>query len=274
MAALVALFFYGCRGTGGRGSDVGDGGFLVDSVGVCDSVTVGKCHASVVINGTYPADGASELIDSVRMWLGLQLSNVAGYDGSELFAVTPGLVADGRKLIKTCCDSLMAGAGRDFADFSGEDWSVNYEYDVRFGVSSISENLLSYDFVAYGYQGGAHGGTSAVSATFNRSDGSVLTYDRVFLPEKRAELIDMIRTELWNRYFKDLDAGDTLADALLVNPDELELPSTLPDFKPEGVQFTYQQYEIAPYVYGMPSCTIAYDELRPLMRPEVLDLIP
>ncbi len=129
--------------------------------------------------------------------------------------------------------------------------------------------------------GGAHGGAVGLTQTFDRNSGVSLTYANSFLPSRRTELLELIRNGLWEQYFKDNfgDAGNdgsevSLRDALLIDPDTLPLPACPPDFRSDGVAFSYQQYEIACYAAGMPSCVISYDSLEPLMTPWVRDLLP
>lgn len=274
MIAGVAVAVMAVQGCGSKGSvAVESSDFVTDSIGVVDTLQVEGSVASVCISGFYPA-GEGVLADSVRMWLADHLANTSSYSGEPLFVVSGADAADGDALIKKCCDSLMDGARCDFVDFAENGFTSSYDYDVRFGPVSESDSLLTYYLTAYGYQGGAHGGISAVNATFNRNNGVILTYDNVFKPECRAQLIEMIKEGLWSQYFEENISEATLADVLLINPDELQLPATLPLFEDNGVVFTYQQYEIAPYAAGMPSCVLTYKQLEPLMRPEVITLLP
>jgi len=91
----------------------------------------------------------------------------------------------------------------------------------------------------------------------------------IFLPDKKAELTNLVREALWQQYFKeDCEEGATLSDILLINPAKLELPATPPLFSDKGLIFIYQQYEIAPYAYGMPACVLPYSVVKPLMNRE------
>jgi hypothetical protein len=67
-----------------------------------------------------------------------------------------------------------------------------------------------------------------------------------------------------------------LKDYLLYDAsvDNLPLPQFPPYFTADGLAFVYQQYEIAPYAAGMPSFTIPYDDIRPLLTDEAACLIP
>ena len=48
---------------------------------------------------------------------------------------------------------------------------------------------------------------------------------------------------------------------------------TAPVCRPNGVEFIYQQYEIAPYAAGIPTCTLPYDSLENLFTVTMKPLI-
>ena len=267
--ALATLVIASCNNRSAYTS--GDSILPTDSRSVTDSLIAGESKAYVSITGQYPS-AENALADSVRQWIASTISRSASYSGGEITVLTPSAISDGQKFIDTCADSLLTSAGHDFAELQKSDFSTTYEYDIRFGISYTSPAIISCYCTAYGYQGGAHGGTSALNASFRTSDGMILSYDNTFRPDGIADLTDIIREEIWVQYFEpDFPDGD-MADALLINPLELELPDTLPLFGPDGITFTYQQYEIAPYAAGMPSCTIPYDTLRPLMNTDIATL--
>lgn len=270
----IALVLIAAQGCGLKGSQADEAApFETYRVGVADSLSTTGGDVTVKIEGEYPSE-ANVTADSVRLWLAKQLSTSAGYSGAKLFDVTAANVADGNALVAECCDSLMAGARRDFIDFAENGFAIQYEYDIKFGVSFMSAKILTCYLTAYGYQGGAHGGVCFENATFDRGNGVILTYDNVFKPECRGRLLDMIKEGIWTQYFEPDDADSSLADVLLIKPEDMQLPMALPDFGEGGVVFTYHQYEIAPYAAGMPSCLLTYRQLEPLMRPEVIGLLP
>ena len=44
--------------------------------------------------------------------------------------------------------------------------------------------------------------------------------------------------------------------------DNFPLPYTEPWFTADGVKFVYSAYEIAPYIAGMPECTVPYKKVE------------
>lgn len=246
-----------------------------DSISIADSLKVGNNPAKVTIAGLYPRGGQGAVGDSIAAWLtkvmGNQISSLTGDKAPATAA------PDGNALIKTWCDTTLAEMRsnlEDMAQYGFPDFTISNEADITFGPVYQSDKLITYYLTAYAYMGGAHGGTTANYATFDKADGVILTDDKVFKPESRPELIGRIREGLWKQYFAQDTSLHDMKEALLIDPDSLKLPATNPNFGPKGVTFTYQQYEIACYAAGMPSCTLTYDSLRPLMQTDVQSLLP
>lgn len=248
----------------------------VDSLGINDSLSYGRCSAEVTIAGLYPDSGATPLVDSVRNWLNECLSWGTFSGQKPIIMPTRAEMAKPQSLINHLSSKILASAKRDFIEFDYEDdISVGYEYQIYFEPAYQSDSVLTYTYNTYCYLGGAHGSSANRVASFAIPSGVLLTYDNVFLPDRRKELIARIRNGLWSQYFSPTvsEPSATLADVLLINPADLELPASGPEFGPGGITFTYGQYEIAPYSAGMPSCTLRYTDLHPLMQAWVIPLI-
>lgn len=249
-----------------------------DTITLADSLNYEGSTAEVTINGRYPAAGAQALVDSARQWLAESLSWGTYSTDKPLIRPTQAQIANGAKLIDHVCGKLLASAKRDFIYLAADSIKTGYEYQITFAPAYEGDSLLTYEYNTYCYLGGAHGGAVARVATFTVPGGRLLTYANTFLPDRRKELIMMVRNALWQQYFRptagDEGAPSTLREALLIDPDSLDLPICGPQFGPTGVTFTYGQYEVAPYAAGMPACTLPYAELRPIMCPEVLPLLP
>lgn len=245
-----------------------------DSVHWADSLRMGQCLAKAEVAGQYPVAGITPLVDSVRAWLGDQLSCSVQQTSDRMFKPTAADLASGSRLAAACGKAMLESARNDFKGFVEEDFSISYEFSNSFGPSYQTDKLLTYFFSSYVYLGGAHGGSLGSGQSFDANTGQKLTADNIFLPDKKSELTDLVREALWQQYFKeDCEEGATLADVLLINPAKLELPATPPLFSDEGLVFIYQQYEIAPYAAGMPACVLPYSAVKPLMSDKAAGLI-
>lgn len=249
--------------------------FVTDSVIWTDSLTMNGCKAKITLGGRYPVAGPSPLVDSVRAWIGREMSYTASSTSDPLFKPNATELASGKLLLAHCGKALMEMSRRDFRSMADEDFDIEYEFINSFRPVYQTDKVLTYSFSSYSYMGGAHGSSTGDGQTFVLSSGQGLTARNMFRPGATATLTNYLRKALWDQYFKtDAEPGSTLADVLLIRPEALQLPVTAPQFGPDGLIFIYQQYEIAPYCYGMPSCVLPYEAVKPLMNPEVADLLP
>ncbi len=245
--------------------------FVTDSVHWADTLQMGANTAYAKVEGWYPSGGVPRLVDSTRVWIAEQM----GYDDTAR-------LTDGRVFASAVGKASMESARTDFEDFAqdeamGDDFSVTYEYAYSFAPIFSTDSILTYNFSGYVYTAGAHGNSVRMGQTFAVSSGKRLGLAEMFMPEATARLTDLVRDGLRNQYFGATATGGeaiSLEDALLISPDELPLPACPPLCIDTGVVFIYQQYEIAPYAAGMPTCVLPYEALRPLMRPGVIGLLP
>lgn len=246
-----------------------------DSVRLSDSLIVSGCKATVSISGQYPSDGPRPLLDSVRTWLASSMFSVIPSAKISEFTSDNELLSSGKALADSCAKRLLAEARNDFKNFGADGGRVDYEYVYSFGPLFESDRVSSFFITCYTYTGGAHGSTVSPDRSFDNNTGEMLTFDNIFRDDARDRLLTMILNGLWRQYFKPSAApGATLDDMLLVSRREMSLPQNPPVFMSDGIAFTYQQYEIAPYAAGLPRCVIPYAELKPLMTPEGAALIP
>jgi len=131
------------------------------------------------------------------------------------------------------------------------------------------------------YTGGAHGGQYLAGISFSKKDGCQLGWN-LFNMDKKAELIELIKTQLKKEFSEDASAPITsdeqLQELLILYDDpetpenELEyglpLPVTAPWVTRDGIIFLYQEYEIACYAMGRPSVILPFETLLPLMTDE------
>lgn len=160
-----------------------------------------------------------------------------------------------------------------------EEWDMPfglpYQWQFSICLQHQTDRYITFNARGYNYSGGAHGmviGRGVI--TFSKTDGRPFT--RWFKDPDNAQLHEMLLDGI-AQYFSD-GLGEsvtpaTLAGCLLVDPAEVELPAEAPRPTGEGLEFTYQQYEIAPYAAGMPAFTLTYDELKPYLTDEAKALL-
>lgn len=149
-----------------------------------------------------------------------------------------------------------------------------WEYDFSLTRTSETDRyviFLSEDFV---FSGGAHGGIIGCGPlTFDKKDGHLV---EKFLEESALqEMQPLLRQGLVQYYssFGQEIQPEQLDENLMLSGDVIPFPAWEPIPTPEGLCFTYQQYEIASYADGMPSFTLPYDEVLPFLTEDAKKLI-
>lgn len=195
-------------------------------------------------NVAWPA-GNDLLAQNLTRWV----CNCLGYDayspgdGPESVALT--LVQNG---IRTLRD--------DAVDFEG-DWTMEFEEEMTISCIFENDEFVTLDCSMSGYTGGAHGYNMQKCATFRKSDGKEMGWDLVGNMTK-AQIDRALKDGL--QEYADVSSDIDLIDALFMEPADFEnefpLPAVDPFLTSAGVEVVYQQYEIAPYSFGMPACVI------------------
>lgn len=274
VAMIVSAAFTGCSDAK-KATDDSDSSVEITTskVQIADSISVGHCTALVKIDGEYPYNGPA-VADSVRNWITGLLSIDPTGSSSTIFDPIAQETANAQAIADITATSLLDNAAKDFAEFEKDGFSTGYEYDISFGPQYQTDKLLTYSFTEYSFTGGAHGSTSFILQTFDKANGKALTAAEIFELSKITEVIQLVKQGLTEQYFsEELKNGYTLADLLLIDPDSLALPAQSPSFVKDGIDFVYQQYEIAPYAAGMPTCVIPYPVIRPYLTEKATALL-
>lgn len=134
----------------------------------------------------------------------------------------------------------------------------NYEFDVNAVVTYNQNCIISLYFDEYEFAGGAHGNTTRTSQTWDLNTGrqillcSMFSSDTVCIPY----IINQINTQITTKmkhgemdYFEDYKGlvKETF------NPGHFYLT-------PEGIVIYFQQYDVAPYVAGIPTFIVKSDK--------------
>lgn len=128
-----------------------------------------------------------------------------------------------------------------------------------------NKNVVTYTSTTFLYAGGAHPITSFVPATFLKKNGEKIGYG-IFKNTNSKEFKQAIVSGL-KKYFNvktDKELKSCLLD--VENLNEIPLPKSAPYITEDGICLIYGQYEIAPYVYGMPKITFAGETAKVLIK--------
>lgn len=168
----------------------------------------------------------------------------------------------------------MAEMHSDDEETWSEDMEFMMHYERELHITKIYETelLVTLNIQLYIYSGGAHGSTIDYGMTFRKSDGRLMGKNILNTLEGDDGWRDMMYQELMG-YF-NVKTEEELSECLF-EPElyKLDLPDAEPYFTEDGLTFTYQQYEIAAYAYGMPSFTIPYDKVKKYLNVTGLRLL-
>lgn len=138
-------------------------------------------------------------------------------------------------------------------------------YDVNIRVIYENDQIVTMGVTEDVYLGGPHGSILFKGVTFNKADGKVLGMN-ILAQDKLDELKGAVSGGL-NNFFKEL-MGDEYSDdeSPMMEEDGTTKVVDLPEkgiyICNDSVVFQYQQYEVAPYAFGMPCTSISLKDMK------------
>ncbi|MGX2981872.1 DUF3298 domain-containing protein [Helicobacter sp. 23-1045] len=141
----------------------------------------------------------------------------------------------------------------DFSEYANAEDSFNFDGISNFNVAYIDEKVIVFSNYNYIYSGGAHGNYSDDAVAFDLSNGvRIANEPKILLKyENDAKLKTMIKERLSAEY------GDSVDENAMLSKFKIT---------PNGVEFYWGIYEIAPYAAGIISIHFDFAELAPFVR--------
>lgn len=202
------------------------------------------------IYADYPTNGSPYLVQNIREWISESLGG--DYTGD---------LTDGKKVIEHYGKTYSARMKKDMEELGNDTTMGQSVYYIQLRNAFETGQFVTYTEETYQYAGGAHGGETFSGAVFRKTDGRRMGWN-VFKKDSLEAIKTFIEAGLQHLYFKAKDKKTFREGLLLDEYEEFPLPQSDPLFMKDGVQFVYQQYEIAPYAAGRPTCTIPYQVLK------------
>ena len=173
-------------------------------------------------------------------------------------------VSDGQTDVPAACKQWVAEQLGDFSVDEGYDeenaWMFHFEFmrEGRFTTACKSRHLQTYSATYSDYTGGAHGMYGIICNVFDLTTGAVVTEQDLFADGYKEGVTALLKQSLAaylaeNEVEEDMDFG---------------VPEPYENFavSEEGVTWTYNPYEIAPYAVGAISLTVAWSDLKPYLK--------
>lgn len=211
-----------------------------------------------------------------------QLSHIGTYEQDRMFPAFEGNADDSKALMDyyrgKAFETIATVSQADFDErkqYIDEDEEIpGWEYDFSLTRTSETDRyviFLSEDIV---FSGGAHGGIIGCGPlTFDKKDGHLV--EKFLKDSALQEMQPLLRKGLVQYYASNGQEiqPEQLGEYLTLSGDVIPYPVWAPIPTPEGLDFTYQQYEIASYADGMPSFTLPYEEVLPFLTEDAKKLI-
>jgi hypothetical protein len=140
-------------------------------------------------------------------------------------------------------------------------YAFNNDFLLETFVLLSNKHVFSYGVDLYVYMGGAHGLNNRTFLNYNLKDGSLILEDDLF-----NENFEPVLTELMKRLM--------MAD-LEISEEELEETYWVENIVPNGnfyisyeaINYVFNPYEIAPYVFGHTEISIPFEEIKEILKP-------
>ncbi len=254
---VLAFGLASCHPKGKAGSDQ-DGAIKTEDITWEENPSAEGCK----LVAAYPSDSSGAAAQNIREWINEQLGGT--YAGS---------LDDGKKLLEYYGTERADQVKREIAEIGKNTALDSSVYYVQFKRAFETGKFITYTAETYEYSGGAHGSESLTGGVFRKTDGRRFGWD-MFTASGKEKLRGMIKDGLKRKYFKANSDEEFYAMLLEENARyTFPLPETEPICGAHGVQFIYQQYEIAPYSAGLPTCVLPYDSLENLFTVTMKPLI-
>ena len=222
------------------------------TITIADSVMQDNIPGKFTLEVDFPESGNFFVINNIREWMSEQLGGT--YEGS---------MENGAKMFDFYKTSVLQDFQQNIIPDMPKIKDISCYKDVKITKICETDRYVTYLYTQEGYAGGAHGWFVSEGQTFRKSDGRRIDYD-IFREEMKDELTELVKDNIFSQYFES-DVKEMENLLTMENNDFFPLPQAAPIFREDGVEFVYQQYEIACYAAGMPSCVITYDLIEPFL---------
>lgn len=167
---------------------------------------------------------------------------------------------------RTLQDNVNAFVHESQVDAKERGRPLSYSMDIDSQFLGQKGRLAQFQISSSSYSGGAHGISVSSYYIFDLKYKKQLKLADILLPGQQSKL----HTLVYDQFKAWVEANDATLDMAEY---EKTWPFHLTDnfmLDKDGLQLQYQQYEIGPYVVGMPDFSVPYAALKGLVKPEYL----
>lgn len=157
-----------------------------------------------------------------------------------------------------CVAAFMKACKKLKKAYKGHASDFGCTLDATAVVKLDAAGLLGVIYTTYAYTGGAHGNTVVSYLNLDLASGRILNLDDLLDKPNRVRLASKIQAAI--RAKRHIPTSQSMKQAgFFVVPFP---PTDTVLALPHGLLFTYQSYDIGPYVLGQPHAVVPYSELE------------
>ena len=175
--------------------------------------------------------------------------------------------------IKAVLDDFTLSQFIDMPEESEWGYSLSVEpKDLGSIALGQNESFMLFEVNSYVFTGGAHGMAFSENLIFDPSTKQQVTLTDMLLADKESQFKAQAYTDFQEQAYAAYKSWVATLDEDVSSYEE-DWPFTLSDnvtLTEKGIDILYQQYEIAPYAYGMPVLSIPYSKLRGIIKPRFM----
>ena len=155
-----------------------------------------------------------------------------------------------------------------YLDQELKDLSANHQISVMLKPRILNHKgpLATVVLNSSSYLGGAHGSSMQQYANFDLAQGKQIALKDIVLPKQQAAL-EKAAYAVFKQWVMDAKLAENM------NEYEQAWKFHLSDnfyLSQQGLILQYAEYEIGPYVVGLPKLVISYEDLQGILKPEYL----
>ncbi|OJJ16183.1 hypothetical protein BKI52_36065 [marine bacterium AO1-C] len=149
---------------------------------------------------------------------------------------------------------------KSFVDFKKENGDNNVFFDEEnlITIEANEKNILTLAYNQNGFTGGAHGYYNSSYYTFNLRTGKLIQKEDLWYPGAEAAVQSLVVKQI--RKDAQLKPNESLSK-VGINSDKPPLAQNF-YFRPDGIAFYYNVYEIGPYAVGPRLTVIPYNKVK------------
>ncbi len=137
-----------------------------------------------------------------------------------------------------------------------------YSLNISNKIMFQNDSLLVYAVEHSEYTGGAHGSFKLIYTNIDLNRVVTLSEEDLFVPDYYRPLTEKIINNLMKKY--NVSEPELLLEHGFFTIDDI-MPNNNFYLNEEGINYTFNQYEIAPYAMGVINVTIPYSELEDIL---------